>query len=159
MKKLLFILFALLALLTILIFVLKSPPIAVPEENFPNIATSTDSEPSTPEPVVTPGMKRVTAGLNNKVSYNDILIEPFKVIEDSRCPSDVQCIQAGRAVIAINIYSLEGEHITTKEVVEGGFFYAGSTKITLEKVTPYPISTHNKQDSEYRFMLLLEVIE
>lgn len=37
-----------------------------------------------------------TAGLNQVASVNDLRIRPIEVIEDSRCPSNVQCVWAGR---------------------------------------------------------------
>ncbi len=157
MKKHLFILLALVALLIILLTIIINPPKAIPEDVPPVIATSTDEV--VPDVIVTPGSKKVVAALRERIAYNDILIEPSAIVEDSRCPKSVQCIQAGRAVVTLNIYSLEGEHITSKDVEEGTSFYAGSTKITLEKVTPYPSVTGKMSESGYRFELLLEVVE
>ncbi len=157
MKKHLFILVALIALLIILLTILINPPKAVPENVPVVIATSTDSV--VPDAVVTPGSKKVTASFRERIAYNDILIEPSAIKEDSRCPESVQCIQAGRAVVSLSIYSLEGEHVTSKDVEEGTSFYVGSTKITLEKVSPYPAVPGKIGDTDYRFDLLLEVIE
>ncbi len=157
MKKHLFILIALIALLIILLTILINPPKAVPEDTPPIIATSTDEVSS--GAVVTPGSKKVVAALRERISYNDLLIEPSAIKEDSRCPKQVECFWAGRAVVTMNIYSPEGEHITSKDIEEGTSFYAGSTKVTLEKVTPYPAASGKIGESDYRFELLLEVVE
>ena len=157
MKNLLFLFCALAILFFIILKVSVAPPKVIPEESLPTITTTTDGMPESP--TVTPGSKQVILLLNQKTTFNDIIIEPWAVMEDSRCVSDAQCVQAGRAVVALNILSPEGEHILSKELVEGDFFYAGSTKITLQKVNPYPASAVKIPDGEYRFSFLFEVIE
>lgn len=103
--------------------------------------------------------KSMTISLNDKVSFNNIFIQPSAITEDSRCPSDVQCVQAGRAVFALNVYSSNGEKILTKDIEEGTFFDIGNTKIAFVKVSPYPISTKDIEEGDYKMDFIFEVVE
>ncbi len=94
----------------------------------------------------------VTATLELKkpvTFFRDTTIRVAAVIEDSRCPSDVQCIQAGRARVAVSIESPSGQ---TSAIMESGQTVTTETlSITLDKVTPYPVSTNKTADGQYRF--------
>ncbi len=71
---------------------------------------ATACEPSsdpTPSPVVSspPGNQRVEVGLGESVELPDMAIGVFfdRVVEDSRCPANVQCIWAGQVVIELTV--------------------------------------------------------
>jgi hypothetical protein len=84
---------------------------------------------------------KIIAGLN---------VTAWAVTEDSRCPSDVQCIQAGRAKVAFNVVS--GPQTTTAELEIGKSVEVGTNAtLELDEVTPYPVSTKKIADEEYRF--------
>ncbi len=51
--------------------------------------------PQTSTPVV---RTNVPAKLGEKVLFGNTYITPLEVLEDSRCPDNVQCVQAGRLV-------------------------------------------------------------
>lgn len=80
----------------------------------------------------------------------DVSVTPISIVEDSRCPSDVTCIQAGTVRVKIKILSglgasemvasLNGTPITTE--VE---------QIELIEVTPYPNSKIKINISDYVF--------
>lgn len=91
-----------------------------------------------------------TLGLNDIFEINGIIIKPWAVTQDSRCPSDVQCIQAGKIVVAIHIGS------STLEIEPGQTKKSEDLSITLDEVTPYPISTHKITDGEYKFKFSLK---
>ena len=48
---------------------------------------------------VPPASSGPTAGLNQVATVNGIELRPIKVVEDSRCPANVQCVWAGRLVV------------------------------------------------------------
>jgi hypothetical protein len=48
---------------------------------------------------VPPAEAGPTAGLGQLAETNGIRVRPMAVIEDSRCPVDVQCVWAGRLVV------------------------------------------------------------
>lgn len=84
----------------------------------------------------------------------DVKVVPLQVMEDSRCPTDVQCIQAGtvrvRALLtsglgtAAQIFALNTPITTEAEI------------ITLVDVTPVKVSTQSISSSEYRFTFKVE---
>lgn len=48
---------------------------------------------------------KIVANLANGASYNyeDVTIKFLKVVTDSRCPKDVQCVWAGKAEVLVSI--------------------------------------------------------
>lgn len=150
---------ALVVIVSVTLLIFSPSPEPFLEDTSSDVATSTATSADETIDVVTPGSKEVTLALQEKASYNDIAIQPASIIEESRCPKSLTCIQAGRVRISLNILSLEGEHILSKVLEEGAFFYAGSTKVTLVKVTPFPVDSVKIADKDYRFEFLLEVVE
>ena len=72
---------------------------------------------------------------------------------DSRCPTDVNCIQAGDAVVQISVTDDRGtEHY---ELHTGSPQSAnhGDFTITLVRLLPQPVSTRTIQPEEYRATL------
>jgi hypothetical protein len=102
---------------------------------------------SGPAPVLV--NSKVTLGLNELITVNGTTISVWAVTEDSRCPSDVMCIQAGRVVVALAVTSPSGSSRT--ELTLGKTTTTETLSITLDDVKPYPVSTHKVTDSEYRF--------
>jgi hypothetical protein len=100
-------------------------------------ATSTD-----PRPII--------VGINEDFDNDGYILNVKEVIEDSRCPSDVTCIQAGRVRVVLKISHEQGS--TTEATIEQGEgVLAGLKQIVLEDVKPYPVSTHKIVPEEYRF--------
>jgi hypothetical protein len=153
MQKGIIIFVSLSILLSIIVSIVINPPKAIlPSGNMASIGNSIKAPETKTE-------KAVMLSLKEKISFNNIFIQPFAITEDRRCPSDVQCIQAGRVAVALNVYSLGGELILSKDVEEGTFFDIGNTKITLVKVSPYPVSTDEIGEGDYRFDFIFEVVE
>lgn len=84
-----------------------------------------------------------------------------KLVEESRCPTDVQCIWAGRASVAL-VLSHEGT-VETDTLSLGDFtgtthsdstLFAGY-KIKLLEVLPTPVSTVQTAESDYKVKLLI----
>lgn len=48
-------------------------------------------------------------GLNKTKTFNGMSLTPVKVLEDSRCPINVQCIQAGVVRLQVNLENVEGK--------------------------------------------------
>lgn len=80
-----------------------------------------------------------------------------KVVEDSRCPSDVECVWAGRIVIELEVV-IDGVAQTVTLSSENNEEPAtvGNYVITMGAVTPYPVSTVVIQPGEYKVDLLIE---
>jgi hypothetical protein len=75
------------------------------------------------------------------------------VTEDSRCPSDVECIWEGQVTIVINIF-MDNQFIGQFNLTSSGFNgfvikeFDGYS-ISLLKVDPYPISTEIIELNDY----------
>ncbi|MFW9458082.1 MULTISPECIES: hypothetical protein [Xanthomonas] len=64
-----------------------------------------------------------------------------RVIEDSRCPADVQCIQAGRLVVRATV--LGGGWSKEMDLTLGTPVLVADGMLTLTDATPAPISGEN----------------
>lgn len=121
-------------------------------------------------------LKNVSSRLNIKISSNDdidVLIEtintnegiavrigetgealgiritPLEMLEDSRCPSDVQCIQAGTVRVRVKLES--GLGIATQEFELNKVITTEVENITLTRVEPQTIAGKKVLDGEYVF--------
>lgn len=45
----------------------------------------------------------VVARLNEEVRFGDIRVKPLQILEDSRCPQDVDCVWAGRIRVRVAV--------------------------------------------------------
>lgn len=119
------------------------------------VASTTSSNPVSPKSetqassTVVLRAERGVLKLNQTGTFGNFSITPIAIAEDSRCPSDVQCIWAGKTRVlftvktpTLNGFGLELEEGKTKSVNEW--------VVTLVKVLPYPVSTHKTADGEYR---------
>lgn len=96
----------------------------------------------------------VTLALGESAAIGGIELMPLSVEEDSRCPADVQCIQAGTVRVLVHAKSGMGESDLTLALGIPGTTEAES--VTLTGVTPAKVSTHQIEDAEYR--LTFEVL-
>ncbi|QQR64499.1 hypothetical protein IPH92_02940 [Candidatus Kaiserbacteria bacterium] len=82
-------------------------------------------------------------------TFTSISILPLSIEEDSRCPVDVTCIQAGTVRLKIQVVSRTG---TSTSIVElGQEFTTEGMSITLTNVTPPKNSKIDVEETEYRF--------
>lgn len=103
-------------------------------------------------PVVTTtpsGPVSLQTRIGQEVSALGVRITPLKVLEDSRCPTDVQCIWAGTVRVQARLISGLGEAI--QEFKLGEPITTEAEKITLEHVLPNPTAGVKIKDSEYLF--------
>ena len=98
----------------------------------------------------TTGTTTVTLQINQSQTVFGTTLTTPVVVEESRCPSDVTCIQAGRVRVVLNIQSPSGNSHNELEV--GKSVTTEDLTITLNEVTPYPISTRIIEEREYRFI-------
>lgn len=80
----------------------------------------------------------------------DVSVTPISIIEDSRCPSDVTCIQAGTVRVKIKILSGLGE----SEMIisfNGQPVTTEVEQIELVEVLPYPNSKIKTTPNDYVF--------
>ena len=85
-------------------------------------------------PVVTVATTTLTVSLGQKVGDSAVSITPMSVLEDSRCPLGVQCIQAGTVRVQAEVTA---EGTTTEQMfVLNQAMMIGSRTIALTDVTP-----------------------
>ena len=82
------------------------------------------------------------------------LLTFLEVVEDSRCPRGVQCIQAGRAVVRVAVLR-DGRLTTETLTVEGNRLRTDAGEVYLQQLEPYPdAATENPEP--YRLVVRLE---
>lgn len=98
----------------------------------------------------------LTLSLNETGSLYGVRITPLTVIEDSRCPQDVACIQAGQVRIQADL--IDGMGTSTTEFTLGAKEPVSSevALFWLTAVVPQKISTTQTEDAQYRFTFTVE---
>lgn len=96
----------------------------------------------------------VKARLNQQTGGLGILITPLSVVEDSRCPTDVACIQAGtvRVNARVTVAGKSEEGVFTLGIVET----REHQTVTLVAVEPGKVSTKPLTPADYRFTFGIE---
>jgi hypothetical protein len=84
----------------------------------------------------------------------DVSITPRELLEDSRCPADVQCIQAGTVRIMATISS--GLGTGEQELELGQTITTEAELVTLTDVIPMTEADQEVADSEYMFEFTIE---
>ncbi|MCI5225458.1 MAG: hypothetical protein D3918_02080 [Candidatus Electrothrix sp. AX2] len=92
-----------------------------------------------------------------KVS-NDLTIRFNTVLEDSRCPTGVQCPTEGNAEILLE---LNGNGPETVHLNTGGMFpkteHYNSYTITLQELKPHPVPGGNIDEGKYIAVLVIDL--
>ncbi len=93
--------------------------------------------------------------MQQKITVNGISITPVQVTEDSRCPVDVNCIQAGTVAIMVKVETVDKKHTGVFIIkLEAPVIFSGS-QIELQSVYPV-VSAENETvtipPSDYRFV-------
>ncbi len=78
---------------------MASPPVANVAGNAPDAPAP--GQPREQRPADQPG--HAYGGLNETIRLGDLTIKPLEVIEDSRCPVDVDCVWSGRLVMRAEV--------------------------------------------------------
>lgn len=100
--------------------------------------------------IVTPASgDTVTVSLGKSGGVNGVTITPREVLEDSRCPTDVQCIQAGRVRLRATLAA--GMGTADQTFIVGEPITTEAEAVTLLAVVPAKVSTKQIAPSEYRF--------
>lgn len=97
------------------------------------------------------------------IETENLNIKFINVTEDSRCPSDVQCIWEGQAIVQISI-SKDNQNINTFNLTERAghdelsILSLNGYSINLKKVEPYPVSTKKIVPNDYFIILQIRKI-
>ena len=104
------------------------------------------SPKSTPPPPPGP-----SGGLGGAVLVNGLRLRPVEVIEDSRCPANVQCVWAGRVRLSVRIGAPDGSGIETRELTLGEPLSVHGGTLTLVRVEPEKKFAGSIEREAYRF--------
>lgn len=94
--------------------------------------------------------------LGETVQLDDVAFSLTEILEDSRCPSDVTCVWAGRAKVIVEIEE-KGKEIVTQDIL----FQNGKQPMLFEtkthvyravKLSPYPTSS-TKDIMKYKLLI------
>jgi hypothetical protein len=98
----------------------------------------------------------LSPGETTAIDTTPLWIRFDRVVEDSRCPADVQCIQAGDGVVGITVIeegaSPKSYLLHTGRPGEPSVVH-GNLTITLEELMPTPVATRKVAPREYRATL------
>lgn len=98
----------------------------------------------------------LSIGQSATVAGRGILITFEDVPEDSRCPSDVVCVQAGNARLAIRVSSSDRtEDLEVHTSEPSSVVIATDLELTLQELVPYPVSSHPINKDNYRASLVV----
>ncbi|PZO55160.1 MAG: hypothetical protein DCF16_03825 [Alphaproteobacteria bacterium] len=91
----------------------------------------------------------VAAGLNETANLGGgLTVTPLEVLEDSRCPANVDCVWAGQVRLRVNISGAEAELISDQPLT------TPSGAVVLAVVRPYPFQEWPEEElpiPPYRF--------
>lgn len=92
-----------------------------------------------------------------KLESEDLGIRFNALIQESRCPKEVQCITAGKAEIAIQMTDAEGktEQIQMSTEVPANEVSYDKYRIQLLEVLPYPIAGERNDPERYSILLII----
>lgn len=102
--------------------------------------------------------------LGETAVFEDTSITFLKILEDSRCPSDVTCVWAGEAKVLAKIQTQEGT--IEKELIFHGTSFGRESENTLfvskaktyvgYRLSPYPVSTVHPDNRNYYLEVYLK---
>lgn len=78
-----------------------------------------------------------TAGLGETLRTGSVTLTPLRILEDSRCPASVQCVQAGTVRLAVRASAEEGSREVALRLGEPQQVWPG-TWLLLAAVCPQP---------------------
>lgn len=95
------------------------------------------------------GAVSVRVRMNEEASGLGVRVVPLKILEDSRCPTDVVCIQAGTVRLRARLISGLGEAM--QEFTLGQPITTEAEEVLLAEVSPAPKAGVPIADSAYEF--------
>jgi hypothetical protein len=109
--------------------------------------------PATGGPAVFNG--QASAGLNQTAVIGDVRIRPLELLQDSRCPADVDCVWAGRLVVRVEVQSPYFPPRTELMELGRGIALEDARSLTITATEPAPLSGVAIQPSDYRLTFTL----
>lgn len=105
-----------------------------------------------------PGKKEETktgVGVKSVWEKDGVRVTPLEILEDSRCPEDVMCVQAGTVRLKAQVGVGTETAKTTELSLGAAVALSDGRTLTLHNVLPPSYSTVFLQAEEYRFDFML----
>ncbi len=109
-----------------------------------------EGDTNIPDEVPASTSERIEVGIDQGASALDVSIVPQEVLEDSRCPIDVQCVWAGTVRVRALLTSGLGEGTQVFEL--GKPMTTEAEEVTLVEVRPTTKEGERPEPEEYRFI-------
>lgn len=95
--------------------------------------------------------KPVKVGLNKEIQVagSKLRVRFVEIVEDSRCPADVQCIWAGNAKVRLRVNTGRGTEMVTLETMNSPLIVINGYSFKLTELTPVPRSNVRIDQSKY----------
>lgn len=113
-----------------------------------------------PEPtLLEDGVWSVTLHVGETARVRGVTVQFVRVLEDSRCASDVVCVWAGNGEVELAVWQSLGnvERVRLNSTVEPRSLVRHGVEIRLSDLRPHPVSTASIDPDAY--VLELEVDE
>lgn len=95
-----------------------------------------------------------TVAIEQRAELGGVAVTPLRVEEDSRCPAEVQCVQAGTVRLAVRVEEGGAGRETVLTLGQPMGLIDGRT-LRLAAVCPYPRHPGAIVRADYRFTLVL----
>jgi hypothetical protein len=105
--------------------------------------------PEGPNVVGTPVAQGTAVPLRQPVAVGDLVVTPWAVKEDSRCPINARCVWAGRLVVTTRIHGQGWRD--TADIQLGETYGTHDRVIALVSGEPGKTTDRETQPGEYRF--------
>lgn len=99
--------------------------------------------------------QEVTLAPGEQADPHGLSVEFVKVVEDSRCPSDVTCVWAGEVKVQLSTRVRASETVQL-EITAGQDATVGGFRLAVMHVQPERVSTRAIAPEEYRVTLRVE---
>lgn len=98
-----------------------------------------------------------TAGLGQVITINGLRIRPIRVVEDSRCPVNVQCVWAGRIIVETEISGAASYQRRNLELGKPSPLATVPMRITLIGAEPGKLAASEIPPAAYRLTYAVEM--
>lgn len=105
---------------------------------------------------VPPAFAGPTAGLGQQAEVGGVRIRPIAIVEDSRCPVNVQCVWAGRLVILAEVEFKGGSEEFRGNLTLGQPLSWGAETLTLVAAAPPKLAGTTVRPAAYRFTFAVQ---
>ena len=100
---------------------------------------------------VPPAEPGPTAGIGQMAYLNGLRVRPLQVVEDSRCPTNVQCVWAGRVRLLAAVELRGGSEELRTTLTLGEPMHVADGALRLVAVTPQKKAGTEIDARSYRF--------